>query len=273
MNPLTVIKVGGAVVEDEASLKCLLDQFAAFEGRKVLVHGGGRSATRVAASLGIESVMIGGRRVTDADTLKVVTMVYAGLVNKNIVAQLQARGVNALGLTGADVDVIRSRKRPLKKVVMDDGSSQMVDFGFVGDVDRVDDEVLSSLVETLAQGGRNGAVVMSPLTHDGLGNMLNTNADTIAGETARALAKHYDVTLTFCFEKPGVMRDPDDDDSVIPQISLRSYQQLKEQGIVSGGMLPKLDNAFEAIRQGVSRVIITHFSDIACEGGTVIVEE
>ncbi len=197
---LTVIKVGGKIVEEEATLHKLLDDFAAIEGYKVLVHGGGRSATKLAAQLGIESQMVNGRRITDAETLKVVTMVYGGLVNKNIVAGLQARGVNALGLTGADMDVIRSVKRPVKDV----------DYGFVGDVKQVNAEFLGDLIH-------KGIVpVMAPLTHDGAGNLLNTNADTIAGETAKALAALFDVTLVFCFEKKGVLRDENDDDSVIP---------------------------------------------------------
>ena len=198
---LTVIKVGGKIVEEAAPLHKLLDDFAAIEGYKVLVHGGGRSATKLAAQLGIESQMVNGRRITDAETLKVVTMVYGGLVNKNIVAGLQARGVNALGLTGADMDVIRSVKRPVKDV----------DYGFVGDVKQVNAEFLGDLIH-------KGVVpVMAPLTHDGAGNLLNTNADTIAGETAKALAALFDVTLVFCFEKKGVLRDENDDDSVIPQ--------------------------------------------------------
>ena len=180
MEKLTVVKVGGAVVEDEEQLARLLNDFAAIEGNKVLVHGGGRRATKVAASLGIESKMVNGRRITDRDMLEVVTMVYGGLVNKNVVARLQANGVNALGLTGADMDVLRSRKRPVK-----DG----IDFGFVGDVERADGKALQTLIEA-------GIVpVMAPLTHDGSGNILNTNADTIAGETAKALAPFYDVTL------------------------------------------------------------------------------
>ena len=200
---LTVIKVGGKIVEEEATLNQLLADFSAIEGYKVLVHGGGRSATKLAAQLGIESQMVNGRRITDAETLKVVTMVYGGLVNKNIVAGLQAKGVNAMGLTGADMNVIRSVKRPVKDV----------DYGFVGDVEKVNAELLGNLI-------RQGVVpVMAPLTHDGKGSMLNTNADTIAGETAKALAELFDVTLVFCFEKKGVLSDENDDDSVIPVIT------------------------------------------------------
>lgn len=263
-NTLNIIKVGGGVVEDAASLASLLDQFASLDGRKVLVHGGGRLATSMAASLGIESRMVGGRRITDEKMLEVVTMVYGGLVNKNIVAGLQAKGVKAIGLTGADGDVIRSHKRPLKRVKTDDGSEQMVDFGFVGDVDKVDAQLLVGLIE-------GGTVpVMAPLTHDGEGHILNTNADTIAASVACALAKHYEVTLTFCFEKPGVLRDADDDSSVIPSINEEEFHRLTAEGVISGGMIPKLENAFEAIHQGVRQVVITHSGNIDGSKGTTL---
>lgn len=253
---LTLIKVGGKIVEEEATLQALLSDFAAIEGRKVLVHGGGRSATKLAARLGIESQMVNGRRITDAETLKIVTMVYGGLVNKNIVARLQACGVNALGLTGADMDVIRSVKRPVKDV----------DYGFVGDVERVDATLLGDLI------AKGVVPVMAPLTHDGCGNMLNTNADTIAGETAKALAQLFDVTLVYCFEKRGVLRDENDDDSVIPQITRADFELLVADGVVQGGMIPKLENAFEALRAGVSQVIITQASAINMPGeGTRII--
>lgn len=254
MEKLTVIKVGGKIVEEEATLYKLLDDFAAIEGYKVLVHGGGRSATKLAAQLGIESKMVNGRRITDAETLKVVTMVYGGLVNKNIVAGLQARGVNALGLTGADMDVIRSVKRPVKEV----------DYGFVGDVKQLNDAFLADLIH-------KGVVpVMAPLTHDGDGHMLNTNADTIAGETAKALAGLFDVTLVFCFEKKGVLRDENDDDSVIPQITPEEFKQYVADGVIQGGMIPKLENSFEALDAGVSEVVITLASAINGNGGTRI---
>ncbi len=255
---ITVVKVGGAVVEDDAQLSRLLKDFSAIEGRKALVHGGGRRATQIAGELGIESKMVGGRRITDEAMLRVVTMVYGGLVNKNLVARLQACGVNALGLTGADIDVIRSHKRPLK-----DG----IDFGFVGDVDRADGDMLHTLVEA------GITPVMAPLTHDGQGNLLNTNADTIASETAKALAKHYDVTLIFAFEKNGVLADADDDNSVIPTITRSDFKRLVDEGIVAGGMIPKIENALEAISAGVSRVIITHSTAIDGNHGTVIIEE
>lgn len=255
MEKLTVVKVGGAVVEDEEQLARLLNDFAAIEGNKVLVHGGGRRATKVAASLGIESKMVNGRRITDRDMLEVVTMVYGGLVNKNVVARLQANGVNALGLTGADMDVLRSRKRPVK-----DG----IDFGYVGDVERADGKALQTLI------GAGIVPVMAPLTHDGKGNILNTNADTIAGETAKALAPFYDVTLIYSFEKKGVLANPDDDDSVIPMITPADFERYKADGTVAGGMIPKLENAFAAIDAGVGRVIITLASAIDGKHGTVI---
>ena len=254
-HPLTIVKVGGAVVEDEARLARLLADFGSIEGRKVLVHGGGRRATAIASRLGVESRMVDGRRVTDGAMLEVVTMVYGGLVNKDIVARLQARGINSIGLTGADGGVILSHKRPVKDV----------DYGFVGDVDRVDGSRLSSLIE----GGFTP--VMAPLTHDGHGQMLNTNADTIAAETAKALAERYDVTLMYCFEKPGVMADPDDDSTLIPVITRQDFKRLKADGTVTGGMLPKLENAFSAIDAGVSRVNITLATAIDGRHGTMIV--
>ena len=252
---LTIVKVGGAVVEDELQLSQLLRDFSAIEGRKVLVHGGGRKATKMADRLGIETQMVNGRRITDADMLEVVTMVYGGLVNKNLVARLQANGVNALGLTGADANAIRSHKRPLKNGV---------DYGFVGDVDQADGEMLGRLVEA------DITPVMAPLTHDGKGHILNTNADTIASETAKALAGLYDVTLIFSFEKKGVLSNPDDDDSVIPVITHASFDQYKADGTISGGMLPKIDNALSAVDAGVSRVIITLATAIDGQHGTVI---
>ena len=252
---ITVIKVGGKIVEEEASLTALLDRFAAIDGRKVLIHGGGRSATRIAGLLGIESRMVDGRRITDSETLKVVTMVYGGLVNKNIVAGLQARGVNALGLTGADCNIIKAHKRPVKTI----------DYGFVGDVECADGDMLSRLIE------QGITPIIAPLTHDGKGTMLNTNADTMAAETAKALATVYDTTLIYCFELPGVMRDPEDADSLIASITGESYRALLAEGIISGGMIPKMENAFNAINNGVSRVIITKADAIDGTQGTHII--
>lgn len=254
MPSLTLIKVGGKIVEEASSLQRLLTDFAAISGHKLLVHGGGRSATRIAEQLGIESRMVDGRRITDAETLRVVTMVYGGLVNKNIVAGLQARGVNALGLTGADMDVIRSVKRPVKDI----------DYGYVGDVERVDARLLGDLI------ARGVVPVMAPLTHDGAGNLLNTNADTIASETARALAARFDVTLIYCFEKKGVLRDPDDEDSVIPSLNRRSFEALTADGTIAGGMIPKIENALAAIEAGVKRVIITRADAIDGRSSTLI---
>lgn len=251
-----VIKVGGAIVERPKDLAALLERFSKVEGMKVLVHGGGRTATDLAERLGIETRMVEGRRVTDAETLDVVTMVYGGLVNKKVVAQLQARGVNALGLTGADMNVIRSKRRAPKNGT---------DYGFVGDPVRVDGERLLALM-------KSGIVpVMSPLTHDGEGSMLNTNADTIAGETAKALAKLCDVELVFCFEHKGVLADAGNPDSVIAHIDKAAFELLKADGTVSGGMLPKITNCLEAVEAGVKRVRITRPEDIARENeGTVI---
>lgn len=256
---LTVVKVGGAVVEDAAQLSALLDRFAAIEGRKVLVHGGGRRATKIASALGIESRMVNGRRITDEEMLEVVTMVYGGLVNKNIVAQLQARGLNAIGLTGADLDVIRSHRRPPVTV---DGTS--VDFGFVGDVDHVSAARLQGLL------CQDAIPVMAPLTHDGHGNMLNTNADTIASAAAQALASLYEVTLIYCFEKAGVLADPSDDSSVIRSITRDEFDRYVADGIIAGGMMPKIENAFNAINAGVTRVIITKATAIDGRHGTVV---
>jgi len=252
---LTILKVGGAVVEDEAQLTQLLNDFSAIEGAKVLVHGGGRRATKIASQLGIETKMVDGRRITDEQMLEVVTMVYGGLVNKHMVALLQAIGVNALGLTGADMNVIRSHKRPLKNGV---------DYGYVGDVDRADGNMLSKLIAA------GVTPIIAPLTHDGKGHILNTNADTMASETAKALAALYDVTLIYAFEKPGVLLNADDDTSVIPVITRTDFERYRLNGTISGGMLPKIENALAAIDAGVSRVIITLATAIDGHHGTII---
>lgn len=252
---ITIVKVGGKIVESPETLNQLLHDFSALPGKKVLVHGGGRTATDMASRLGIETHMVEGRRITDADMLRVVTMVYAGLVNKNVVARLQGCGVNALGLTGADMDVIRSHRRPLKNGI---------DYGFVGDVDHVDGERLSMLVEA------GITPVMAPLTHNGQGDMLNTNADTIAAETAKAIAAHYDVTLVYCFEHAGVLTNPDDEESVIPLITREKFELLKADGTVSGGMLPKIENSLAAVEAGVKRVVITKANKIGTNQGTSI---
>ncbi len=255
---LTIIKVGGKIVEQPDTLDALLRDFAAIDGYKLLVHGGGRSATALAKELGVETRMVDGRRVTDDEMLRIVTMVYGGLVNKTVVARLQGLGVDALGLTGADLNVILSHRREVREV----------DYGWVGDVDRVNVDMLAGLL-------RIGAVpVIAPLTHDGQGHLLNTNADTMAGETAKALAGVFNVRLVYCFEKPGVLRDENDDNSVIPVITPSVYRELKDSKIVTGGMIPKLDNAFETVAAGVDQVVITMASALGeIEAGTKIIGE
>lgn len=247
MEKLTLIKVGGKIVEEEASLKKFLSNFSKVEGHKVLVHGGGRTATQIASKLGIESVLVGGRRITDIETLKVVTMVYAGLVNKSIVASLQALGLNSTGLTGADLNYMISERRPVGEV----------DYGYVGDVKKVNAEILSELIS------KNVIPVLAPLTHDGKGNMLNTNADTIASEAAKALSKFFEVSLVYCFEKKGVLYDENDDESVIEEITKEKFEKYVKDGIINGGMIPKLENAFNAIEAGVKEVIITSADSLA----------
>ena len=256
---IQVIKIGGGILEDAAKREAFLQQFVAVEGPKVLVHGGGRLATTMADRLGVEQQMIDGRRVTDKETLDIVTMVYGGLVNKQLVTLLQTMGVNAIGLTGADGGWMKAVKRPIKNGI---------DYGFVGDVTQVNGTFLRMLIDS-------GYVpVVAPLTFDANGFLLNTNADTIASETAIALAKgerreaRGNVQLTFCFEKAGVLRDAEDDKSVIECITRESYKQLLADGIVSGGMIPKIDNAFAAIEHGVQSVRITHANNL--QGGTVI---
>ena len=225
MEKLTIIKVGGKIVEEKQSLEQLLDSFAAIQGNKLLVHGGGRSATQI-----------------------------AGLVNKNIVAQLQARHINAMGLTGADLNVIQSHKR----------LPNPIDFGFVGDVDKVNGKQLANLIST-------GIVpIMAPLTHDCEGHLLNTNADTIAGEVAKALTPYYNIRLIFCFEMAGVMQDVNDEQSVIPHINATDFKRLVDNGTIQGGMIPKIQNAIDAIDAGVEEVIITKASAIDCSKGTKI---
>ena len=248
-----VIKIGGGVLENESQRNAFLHQFAAIEGPKVLVHGGGRLATTMAERLGVETQMIDGRRVTDKETLDIVTMVYGGLVNKQVVAQLQTMGVNAIGLTGVDGGWMKSVKRPIKNGI---------DYGYVGDVVEVNGAHLRTLLD-------NGLTpVIAPITFSADGLLLNTNADTVASETAVSLAP--DVQLTFCFEKAGVLSNPDDESSLIARITHELYTQLKAEGIISGGMIPKIDNAFAAIEHGVQSVRITHASNL--QGGTIIEE-
>ena len=251
-----VIKIGGGILENEASREMFLRQFAAVEGPKVLVHGGGRLATTMAERLGVKTQMIDGRRVTDKETLDIVTMVYGGLVNKQVVTLLHTIGVNAIGLTGADGGWMRSVKRPIKNGI---------NYGYVGDVKDVNGEHLRMLLD-------NGLTpIIAPITYSEEGLLLNTNADTVASETAIALVEaRGDVQLTFCFEKAGVLRDADDESTLIPRITRESYKQLLADGIVSGGMIPKIDNAFAALQRGVKSVRITHANNL--QGGTIIEE-
>ena len=242
MEVIKIFKISGNIIDDAEKLAQFLQLFASVPGKKLLVHGGGKLATRMAQDLGIEQQMIDGRRVTDAATLKIVTMVYAGYINKNVVAALQAQGVNAIGLSGADGNVIPANKRPLKNGI---------DYGFVGDV------VQGMSVDTLKLLIDNNLVpILCPITHDGNGNLLNTNADTIAQEIAKSLSQHYWVDLIYTFEKKGVLLDVNDDASVIPVIDTVSFEQLKADKVIFEGMIPKLENAFEAINNGVKSVTI-----------------
>jgi acetylglutamate kinase len=253
---IQVIKIGGGVLENEAQRNAFLRQFAAIEGPKVLVHGGGRLATTMAERLGVETQMIDGRRVTDKETLDIVTMVYGGLVNKQVVAQLQTMGVNAIGMTGVDGGWMKAVKRPIKNGI---------DYGYVGDVVAVSGQHLRTLLDNRL------IPVIAPITYSTEGLLLNTNADTVASQTAIALVEaRGEVQLTFCFEKAGVLRDADDESSLIPRITRESYKQLLADGIVSGGMIPKIDNAFAALERGVKSVRITHANNL--QGGTIIVE-
>jgi len=254
MDRLTVLKVGGKIVEEEDGLNRFLADFSQIYGFKILVHGGGTLATKMATQLGVKSQIIDGRRITDTETLKVVTMVYAGWVNKMVVARLHALGVNAIGLTGADMNIIRSVKRPV----------QAIDYGFVGDIEEVDATRLEMLLK------QDIVPVIAPLTHDRQGLLLNTNADTIAAETAVALANMFDVSLIYCFEKSGVLRDESDETSVIPVIDRDMFNEFKKQGIIQGGMIPKLENAFRAIDAGVKQVVITKASAIQGDKGTLL---
>jgi acetylglutamate kinase len=242
MDKLNVIKIGGNVIDNSAKLHQFLLDFTALPGYKILVHGGGKIATELGDSLGVTAKMVDGRRVTDIETLRIVTMVYAGLINKNMVAQLQAKGCNAIGLTGADGNVIKATKRPVKDI----------DYGFVGDLNE---ESVSS--ETLAKLLEVGLIpVFCAITHDGDSQLLNTNADTIASAIAVAMSKTFETSLIYCFEKRGVLRDVEDDSSLVSEIRLADYDELKADGTVSGGMIPKLHNAFEAIQGGVKDVYI-----------------
>jgi acetylglutamate kinase len=255
MDRLTIVKVGGKVVEEPELLNRLLDDFNTITGYKILVHGGGKAATDLATRLGVETKMVDGRRITDLETLEIVTMVYGGLINKRVVAGLQARNCNALGLTGADLDLIRARKRPVEDI----------DYGYAGDVENVNSRELRLIL------GENVIPVVAPLTHDGHGTMLNTNADTIASRLAIELSHYYKVLLFFCFEKRGVLSDPLDDNSVLGELSEPQFIEHQESGIISSGMIPKLYNGFKALHNGVSEVLITNPENFYKGRGTRLV--
>jgi len=240
MERLYVVKIGGNIIDDDQLLSSFLRKFAEIRNKKVLIHGGGKLATRIAEKLGIPQQMIDGRRITDAETLKIVTMVYAGYINKNIVARLESLKCNSLGITGADGNSILSHKR----------EKAGIDYGFAGDIDQVD----SSLFIQLLSNGKT--LVVAPITHDGKGQLLNTNADTIAQEIAKALSSFFEVVLIYSFEKPGVLKDVENENSVINKLHLGYYKELKETEKIFAGMIPKLDNAFKAIDAGVQKVII-----------------
>lgn len=240
METLYIVKIGGNIIDDEQKLTPFLRDFAALDGHKILVHGGGKLATRLAEKLGVTQKMIDGRRITDKETLQIVTMVYAGLVNKTIVAQLQSLHCNAIGLCGADGDSILAHKR----------KHPVIDFGYVGDVDVVNSQLINGLLH------QNLVIVFAPITHDQEGQLLNTNADTIAQELARAMSSNFAVHLVYSFEKSGVLLDANNDETVIPVINPAYYQQLKSEEKIFAGMIPKLDNAFSALKSGVQKVII-----------------
>ncbi len=240
MDRLVIIKIGGNIIDDEQKLSAFLQSFAEVNVKKILVHGGGKMATRLAEQLNIPQQLVDGRRITDAETLKIVTMVYAGYINKNIVAILQSNKCNAIGLSGVDGSIIKAHKR----------EHHSLDYGFVGDVDEVNGSFIHSLLQ------QNLTPVIAPVTHDGKGQLLNTNADTVAAEIAKTMSNLYDVDLVYCFEKEGVMRDVEDNSSVISHINESLYQSLKSEGVIAAGMIPKLDNAFNAIEDNVKSVII-----------------
>jgi acetylglutamate kinase len=246
VEKISIIKIGGNIIDNEVNLASFLNAYAAVEGKKILIHGGGKLATKMAADLNIPQQMVDGRRITDAATLKIVTMVYAGYINKNIVAALQSKNIQALGICGADANIIRAHKR----------INASTDYGFVGDIDVVDSKKIIQLLEA------GLSLVIAPITHDGAGQLLNTNADTMAQAIATAVSSMYEVSLVYSFEKKGVLSDIQNNDSVIPVINPENYTSLKVTGQVNEGMIPKLDNAFEALQKGVNRVIIGDALDI-----------
>ncbi len=253
---LSIVKIGGNIVDNPEALEQFLNDFNQLEGRKLLVHGGGVMASKMAKELGIETKMVDGRRITDAETLKTVTMVYAGWINKSIVAALQKIGCNAIGLSGADANVIPSvRRAPVP-----------IDFGFVGDPnpDKINNTFIAQLVES------NITPVFCAITHDENGSLLNTNADTIANTVAAAMSDIYSTTLYYCFEKEGVLRDVDNPKSIIPSLTKEEAETCKAEGIIAGGMIPKIDNSFKAIEKGVSEVVILHAKNLLKKEGTVL---
>lgn len=270
MPALYVVKIGGNIIDDEKKLTSFLKDFAAIKGYKILIHGGGKLATKLAEQMNIPQQLIDGRRITDAETLKIVTMVYAGYINKNIVAQLQANNCNAIGLCGADGNIILAHKREVLNSPPAGGVGS-IDYGFAGDVDAINTSLLKSILD------QQVSVVMAPITHDQKGQLLNTNADTIAQEIANAMSTLYDVQLIYSFEKSGVLLDANDDNTVIPAINPTYYQQLKTEQKIFAGMIPKLDNAFAALDKGVKKVIIgkaEQLTDlITGKAGTSIVHE
>ncbi len=241
MNKLFVVKIGGNIIDDANALDIFIDQFAAIKEPKILVHGGGKLATEMAATLHIPQQMSKGRRITDEATLKVVTMVYAGFINKNIVAKLQAKNCDAIGLSGADANIILAKKRTVKEI----------DYGFVGDIVKVNNAFFKTILH-------NNTPVIAPITHDGKGQLLNTNADTIANEIAKAMSKDYDVQLIYCFDKKGVLQNLNDENSVIKLITQDNIDALKKDNIIHEGMIPKIDNALQAVEAGVQSVFIGH---------------
>jgi acetylglutamate kinase len=258
MDKLIIVKIGGNIIDDEKKLSSFLKSFASVAGNKILVHGGGKLATKLAEQLNIPQQMVEGRRITDAETLNIITMVYAGKINKNIVASLQSNHCNAIGLSGADGNAILAHKR----------IQSSIDYGFAGDIDKVNTHFFKALLQ------EGLSPVIAPLTHDGNGQLLNTNADTMAQEIARALCKTFETVLIYSFEKAGVLLDIKDEKSVISQLTAIDYYELKSNGVISEGMIPKLDNAFKALENGISKVIIGKAEDlhqlIKGEQGTTI---
>lgn len=260
VEKITIVKISGNIIDNEVHLASFLSAYAAVDGKKILIHGGGKLATKMAADLNIPQQMVDGRRITDAATLQIVTMVYAGYINKNMVAALQSKNINTLGICGADANIVKAHKR----------INTTIDYGFVGDIDVVDTEKIVQLLDA------GLSLVVAPITHDGAGQLLNTNADTMAQAIATALSSVYDVSLVYSFEKKGVLSDIQNNDSVISVIDPQNYASFKASGQINEGMIPKLDNAFEALQKGVGRVLIGDALDIekliAGKTGTTILK-